>query len=482
MSKSQPTRLAFLCLLIVLGSAHLATAQPGPPHATDPAAIAKSPATPSPVHGDPIAPVLLGIIVIILAARVGGHVFEAVGQPAVLGELMIGVIIGNLTLAGIDAFEFLKVDYTQHQTIVLHDYQYLAGVTIDHLSRIGVILLLFQVGLESSLGQMRRVGGSALIVAAIGVIVPVALGWGFGYLLLPDRVWAVHMFLGAALCATSVGITARVLQDLGQSQRRESRIVLGAAVIDDVLGLVVLALVSGVVQAMHEAATGGDGQFSLATIGFIVLKAMAFLVVALVLGQFISRPLFKIASYLRGRGLLIVSSLAFCFLFAWAADAAGLATIVGAFAAGLVLEDAHYQELMEDRREHDLETLLRPLADLLVPIFFVEMGMHVDLVSFIQPKILILAAGLSLIAVVGKLACSLGVIEKGLDRLSVGIGMIPRGEVGLIFAAIGLRLHIGGEQLLDQSTYSALVVMVIATTLVTPPLLKWSLHRHQPET
>jgi Kef-type K+ transport system membrane component KefB len=308
------------------------------------------------------------------------------------------------------------------------------------------------------------------------------LGWGFGYLLLPEHVWAVHMFLGAALCATSVGITARVLQDLGQAQRRESQIVLGAAVIDDVLGLVVLALVSGVVEAMNVAAMGGEAQFSASTIGIIVLKATAFLVIALVLGQFISRPLFKIASYLRGRGLLIVSSLAFCFLFAWAADAAGLATIVGAFAAGLVLEDAHYEELLEDHREHDLESLLRPLADLLVPIFFVEMGMHVDLLSFIQPKILMLAGGLSLIAIVGKLACSFGVLEKGLDRLSVGIGMIPRGEVGLIFAAIGLRLHIGGEQILDESTYSALVVMVIATTVVTPPLLKWSLHRPRSET
>ncbi|MCH5376818.1 MAG: cation:proton antiporter, partial [Planctomycetes bacterium] len=302
-----------------------------------------------------------------------------------------------------------------------------------------------------------------------------------GHVLLPQHHWAVHMFLGAALCATSVGITARVLQDLGQSQRRESQIVLGAAVIDDVLGLVVLALVSGVVDAMNQVAMGGESEFSIATIGVIVLKAAAFLTVALVLGQFISRPLFKVASYLRGRGLLIVSALAFCFLFAWAADMAGLATIVGAFAAGLVLEDAHYQEFLEDDKEHDLESLLHPLADLLVPIFFVEMGMHVDLLSFIQPQILMLAGGLSLIAIIGKLACGFGVLEKGLDRLSVGVGMIPRGEVGLIFAAIGLSLRIGGEQVLDESTYSALVVMVIATTVVTPPLLKWSMDRSQPK-
>jgi Kef-type K+ transport system membrane component KefB len=311
------------------------------------------------------------------------------------------------------------------------------------------------------------------------VIVPTALGWGFGAFFLPDQVWPVHMFLGAALCATSVGITARVLQDLGQSQRKESRIILGAAVIDDVLGLVVLALAAGVVNAMNSAASGGDSQFSLGMVGAIVVKALGFLLAALVLGQFISRPLFKVASFLRGRGLLIVSALAFCFLFAWAADQAGLATIVGAFAAGLVLEDTHYKELVEDEGDHHLESLLHPLVHLFVPIFFVEMGMHVDLRSLVDVKIVILASGLSAIAILGKLACSLGVLERGLNRLSVGIGMIPRGEVGLIFAAIGLRLHIGGEHILTESTYSALVVMVIATTIVTPPLLKWAFDRQQ---
>jgi len=483
MSKSKSIRILLFCLLAVIVFAPASTAQSESSDAAKPEAAAATEESggASSAHGDPIAPVLLGIIVIILAARVGGHVFEAIHQPAVLGELMVGVIIGNLKLIGFDWFEFLKVEYTHHQSIDLFDYRILAGITIDNLSRIGVILLLFQVGLESSIGQMRRVGGSAFVVAVVGVIVPIALGWGFGHILLPEHHWAVHMFLGAALCATSVGITARVLQDLGQSQRRESQIVLGAAVIDDVLGLVVLALVSGVVDAMNQVAMGGESQFSIATIGIIVLKAAAFLTVALLLGQFISRPLFLVASYLRGRGLLVVSALAFCFLFAWAADMAGLATIVGAFAAGLVLEDTHYHELLEDDREHDLESLLRPLADLLVPIFFVEMGMHVDLLSFIQPKILMLAGGLSLIAIVGKLVCAFGVLEKGLDRLSVGIGMIPRGEVGLIFAAIGLRLHIGGEQVLDESTYSALVVMVIATTIVTPPLLKWSLDRRKPK-
>jgi Kef-type K+ transport system membrane component KefB len=196
-----------------------------------------------------------------------------------------------------------------------------------------------------------------------------------------------------------------------------------------------------------------------------------------VLGQFISRPLFRVASRLRGRGLLIITSLAICFTFAWAANAAGLATIVGAFAAGLILERVHYQELAEKDGEHELEEAIAPLADLLVPIFFVEMGVHVDLRSFTDVSVLGLATVLILVAVLGKQACSLGVLSRGVDRLTVGLGMIPRGEVGLIFAAIGLQLRIGNERVIDSSLYSALVMMVIVTTLVTPPLLKWSLGR-----
>ncbi|MFQ5731858.1 MAG: cation:proton antiporter [Planctomycetaceae bacterium] len=429
------------------------------------------------MHGDPIAPVLLGVVVIILTARIGGHFFEKIGQPGVLGELLVGVLIGNLTLVGIDAFEFLKVDYTHHKSIDLLDYRHLSGVTIDHLARLGVILLLFEVGLETSIGQMRRVGSSALLVATIGVLIPIVLGWGCGAVLLPDSHWAVHMFLGAALCATSVGITARVLQDLGKSRTKESQIVLGAAVLDDVMGLVVLAFAAGIIDSLNAASSGGESQFTVWTVAIILAKALGFLLIALVLGRFISRPLFKVASFLRGKGLLIVSSLAFCFLFSWAADAAGLATIVGAFAAGLILEDAHYRELVESRGEHHLPELLKPLTNILVPIFFVVMGIHVDLRSLFDPSVLVLAAALTVAAIVGKQACSLGVLQTGVDRLSVGIAMIPRGEVGLIFAAIGLQLHIGKERVVDDSTYSALVVMVIATTLVTPPLLKWSMER-----
>lgn len=426
-------------------------------------------------HSDPIAPVLISVVVIILAARVAGHFSEQMAQPAVLGELLVGVILGNLYLVGIDGFEFLKIDYSRHQLLDMQDYHHFAGVTVDHLARIGVILLLFQVGLETSITEMKKVGLSALLVAVIGVIVPTALGWGCSHVLLPGHPWAVHMFVGATLCATSVGITARVLQDLGQSKSTEAQIILGAAVIDDVLGLIVLAMAQGIIGAMSVAALGGAATFGVGDLAWIVIKACGFLVGAILLGQFVCRPVFKVASYLQGQGLLIVTSLAICFTFAWAADAAGLATIVGAFAAGLILERVHYRELATRDGEHELEDLIRPLANLFVPIFFVEMGVHVDLASFANVSVMGLAAALTLVAILGKQACALGVLQHGVNRMGVGLGMIPRGEVGLIFAAIGLQLQIGSERVIDNSTYSALVVMVIVTTLVTPPLLKWSL-------
>ncbi|MCA9062716.1 MAG: cation:proton antiporter [Planctomycetaceae bacterium] len=432
-------------------------------------------------HADPVGPVLIGIMVILLAAKLGGHVFESIGQTAVLGELVFGIVLGNLSLLGYHGLEFLKIDFNHHQTFDVHDSLHLAGITIDNLSRIGVILLLFQVGLESSIGQMLKVGPSALLVAVVGVVVPTALGWGCGHFLLPQHHWSVHMFLGAALCATSVGITARVYQDLRKSTTREARIVLGAAVIDDVLGLVVLAVAQGMIAAQDAAASGLSSEFGVVSVAIIVGKALGFLVAALVLGQFISKHLFSLATMLNGRGLLLATSLLFCFAFSWLANLAGLATIVGAFAAGLILEEVQFRKLKDREGVDHLEHLLRPVMDLLVPIFFVVMGLHVDLRSFADPSMLLLATALTVSAIAGKQACALAVLDRGANRLAVGLGMIPRGEVGLIFAAIGLSLKIGNESVIDSSSYSALVVMVMVTTIVTPPLLKWSMQNVQPD-
>lgn len=423
-------------------------------------------------HGTPITGVLLAIVVIVLAARIGGSIFESVGQPSVLGELIVGVLLGNLALTGFTGLEFLRVDWPQDGRLHLADVEHCAGIVIDALARIGVLLLMFQVGLENSVTRMRRVGISACFVATLGVIAPFLIGWGSAHLLLPDAGWPLHVFLGAALCATSVGITARVFEDLGRADSAESQIVLGAAVIDDVLALIVLS----VVQALITSSDSSDAASGFGALLLITVKAGGFLTLAILLGPWISRQLFHTASLLHGHGLLICTALAMCFGFSWASSYAGLAPLIGAFAAGLILESAQYRELSE-HGEQPLHELLRPLTDFITPIFFVMTGFRVELSSFGDPGVLGLTAILSAVAIAGKLVCGLGVRSNGVNRLTVGLGMIPRGEVGLIFAGIGLSLTINGTPLFDASTYSALVATVMVTTLAAPPLLMWSLNQ-----
>ena len=406
------------------------------------------------VHGDPIAPVVLALALILVAAKIGGDLATRIGQPSVLGELAFGVLIGNLSLVGFDGLEPIKHDGT-----------------ISMLAGLGVLILLFEVGLESTISQMMRVGLSAFMVASLGVVAPFLLGWGVSAWLMPEHSIYLHIFIGATLCATSVGITARVFKDLNRSQSNEARVILGAAVIDDVMGLVILSAVTGLIVAADRGSA-----FTLGTIFWPLGKALVFLAGALILGAALTPKLFSFASRLKTSGVLLATGLAFCFVLSWLANAIELAPIVGAFAAGLILEKVHYTNFV-DRGEHELEELIRPIASFLVPIFFVLMGMRTDLKSFSQPGVLGLAAALTIAAIVGKQACSLGVIGKGVDRLTVGLGMIPRGEVGLIFANIGLGLKVGGEQIVDASSFSAIVVMVIVTTMVTPPALKWSLGR-----
>lgn len=409
-------------------------------------------------HADPVASVVLYLSIILIAAKLGGDVAVRLGQPAVLGELVAGVALGNLGIVGLHALEPMKQD-----------------TSIDMLSRLGVLLLLFEVGLESTVGQMMKVGLKSFIVALLGVVAPFALGWSFGVWLLPNSSVYVHAFLGATLTATSVGITARVLQDLKESQSAEARIILGAAVIDDVLGLVILAVVTGVIAAADRG-----GSMNYGDIGVIFAKAAAFLVGSLFLGLKISPRLFNIASKLQGRGVLLAVGLAVCFIFSWLASVIGLAPIVGAFAAGLILEDLHFRNFTT-RGESTLEHLIHPISSFLVPVFFVLMGMRTDLRAFTQPGVPLLAVALTIAAIIGKQACSLGA-GKGVDRLTIGIGMVPRGEVGLIFANIGQSLTIGGKPVVDGAVFSAVVAMVIVTTMITPPALKWSLGRNRKRT
>jgi Kef-type K+ transport system membrane component KefB len=403
--------------------------------------------------------VLIGVALVLLIAKLGGEAFERFGQPAVLGELIGGMLVGNLVLVGFTAVEPLKTD-----------------VVLGALAEIGVILLLFEVGLESNLGDMLEVGWSSLLVALAGVVAPFFLGWGAASFFIPGEAQLAHIFIGATLCATSVGITARVLKDMGKLNTRVARIVLGAAVIDDVLGLIILAVVQGAIQA-----TAAGTSLSTASVGVIMLKAVGFLVVALLAGRFLVPHIFRGAGKLEGRGVLLALAVSICFVLSWAAAGIGLAAIVGAFAAGLLLEETHI-ERMPGRSKHDLHELLTPLTTILVPIFFVLMGLKVDLSEFGRLDILGFAAVLTLAAVIGKQVCSLAVIDRGVNRLAVGFGMIPRGEVGLIFAGIGATLMLPNaagvpEPVINRSTFAAVVIMVIVTTLITPPLLKWSLAR-----
>lgn len=400
-------------------------------------------------------PTILGGLAIILAvAKLGGDLATRARQPAVLGELIAGVILGNLGLVGITGLQGLA-----------------ANSTLDALAQVGVIILLFEVGLESTVHDMLKVGAAAVLVATLGVIAPFVLGWLVGAALLPAESGYAHAFLGATLTATSVGITARVLRDLGKGATPEARVILGAAVVDDVFGLVILAVLTGLITAADAGMPVAYG-----SVAWIVGKAALFLCGAIALGLVVSPWLFGLASRLQGRGVLVATALVICFAMSYVASLIGLAAIVGAYAAGLILEDVHYRPFTE-RGERPLGELLQPVGAFLVPLFFVLMGMRVDLTAFAHGEILGLAALLTVAAIVGKQACALGALGGKLDRLTIGLGMIPRGEVGLIFANMGLGLTIAGTPVIARTTYSAVVIMVIVTTLVTPPALRWSLER-----
>jgi len=426
-------------------------------------------------HGN-LALTFLWIAVILLMAKIGGLV-EKFGQPAVLGELVIGVILGNLALLGLHTFEPILED----------------GI-IKFLAELGVVILLFQIGLESNIKQMKQVGKPAFLVAIIGVVLPFVLGtYVVGPLLMPGLEPAAYLFLGAALTATSVGITARVFKDLKKLHIPEAQIVLGAAVIDDVLGLVILAVVSAIVTV---------GAVSFGMIGWILAKAILFLVGSIVIGQLMAPWLGKMFAKIQtGIGMKFTLAIIVCLVFAYLAQAIGLAAIVGAFAAGLILDPVHFryfkdpgvirdvkkamkdakaknvtidevEEAIEHHSERHIEDLIEPLAYFVVPIFFVLTGMEVSLAALFDGRIILVALAISAVAIIGKLVS--GVAAGKVNKWMVGFGMVPRGEVGLIFASIGKGLGVISDEL-----FSVIVIMVIVTTLVTPPILNVMLKKHK---
>jgi Kef-type K+ transport system membrane component KefB len=366
---------------------------------------------------------LVGLILVWVVAKVAGEGMERIGQTAVLGELLAGVLIGPGVLGLVRETEGLHA-----------------------LAELGVLILLCEVGLESNLDDLLRAGVQATLVAVVGVAVPFAV-----YSLGSSALLAV--FVGATFTATSVGITARVLGDLGRLQDAAAKVVLGAAVVDDILGLVILAVVTGVAQT---------GSVSLAAVGLLSGKAIVFLVVALLIGIRLAPTLVDWVGRMQARGTLIVYSVVFAVALSAIADLAGLATIIGAFAAGLVLATTE--------RRHHIEERIKPVADLLVPLFFVTVGMKVQpamLNPFAENAQLGIALLLTVVAVVSKLAAGLAVYQRGVRRWPVAVGMVPRGEVGLIFAGAGLAAGV-----IEEDLYSALVVVVMLTTFVAPPWLK----------
>ena len=371
---------------------------------------------------------LIGLIVILLGAKVAGEAMERLGQTAVLGELVAGVVIGPGVLGLV------------RESDVLHAF-----------AELGVLVLLFEVGLESDLAKLLKAGPQAVLVAVVGVVVPFVAGYGLMRWL--GHPALVAIFVGATLTATSVGITARVLTDLGRLHDPAATVVLGAAVVDDILGLLTLAVVTGI------AATGG---VSLGGIALLAVKSVVFLVVAVLLALWRAPILVGLIGRLQARGALVVSSLVFALAAAAVAEWIGLAAIIGAFAAGLILSRTEPHAQIEDR--------IKPVADLLVPIFFVTVGMKVELSKlnpFAEGAQLGVALALAVVAIASKLVAALAVYHPGTRRWPVGVGMVPRGEVGLIFAGAGLAASVVAPDL-----YSALVVMVMITTFVAPAWLK----------
>ncbi len=383
--------------------------------------------------------------------------------------------MGNLVLIGLDVFEPIKQDSI-----------------IAFLSELGVVILLFQIGLESNIQKMKQVGLRAFLVACVGVVVPFVLGtYIVGPWIMPGLSFTAYLFLGATLTATSVGITARVFQDLKKLHTKEARIVLGAAVIDDVLGLIILAVVSTLATV---------GTVGLGMISWITAKAILFLIGSIVVGQ-IAAPLLgkSLAKIHTGEGMKFTLAISFGLVFAYLSQQIGLAPIVGAFAAGLVLDPVHFSwfkepEVVKEIKEvakhatddvkekilhaiepythKHVEDLIKPVGLFLVPIFFVVTGMNVKLETLFSVPILLIALGITLAAFVGKIVA--GVVAGKVNKYIVGFGMIPRGEVGLIFAMMGKSLGVVSDEL-----FSAIVVMIILSTLLTPPILTVLLNKQK---
>jgi len=445
-------------------------------------------------HVDPFSFVMLELAILVLLAVTGRWIAGRINQPPVLGELGIGMIAGNIGYwLGIPFFVLImhmgdagQIITEAMQTNVgigqmasdlavadqvspaLADLltgpnakrMIIMGTAVWIFSNLGVLLLMFMVGLGTSVSEMKAVGGRATIVAIVGVLASFAAGYFGGRLALPGAGQSVHLFLGVILCATSVGISARVFQSLHQDQSRDAKIVFGASVIDDVASIVVLAVVVGIVTT---------GRVEVLSVMKILVLATLFLGGLMLFGERVVGRIVSGLEALEHAHAKLLVPLVLLFLFAWLANLLQLATITGAFGAGLVIGDQFFGE----ESDVTIESLMQPLEAVFAPLFFVVMGLQVNLSTLAEPSVLTAALVMTLAAVVGKAAAGWSAGGE-CDRLTVGLGMIPRGEEALLFASIGIGLGV-----LTGGLFSAVVIMVMLTALLAPLGLKRAIVRQQ---
>ena len=413
-----------------------------------------------------LAGVLLSLITVFLAAKIGGEICARINLPPVLGELVGGVVVG---VSALHLIVFPEAVAETSGSLIINFLQATAGLrpeaalpvfqgeseVVSVLAELGVIILLFEIGLESDLKELIRVGPQAAVVAIVGVVAPFAAGT-IGLIALFGVPTIPAIFAGAALTATSIGITAKVLAEIQQLSSKEGQIIIGAAVLDDVLGIIVLAVVASLAKT---------GEIEILNVIYLILGAAVFLVGSILVGRLLSPFFVALVEELRTRGQLLISSLIFAFILAYIAAAIHLEAILGAFAAGLILA--------ETSKRKELEEQISPIADMLVPIFFVTVGAQTDL-SVLNPTVpsnregLIIASFLVIVAIIGKVVTGFAVFgQPGINRWAIGVGMIPRGEVGLVFAGVG-----AASGVLSESLGAAIIVMVILTTFLAPPLLR----------
>lgn len=378
---------------------------------------------------------LAALVALLVATKLLGALAQRLGQPAVVGELVAGVLLGASLLGVIDSGD-----------PVLHSF-----------AELGVLILLFEIGLHTDLRSLVNVKREASTVGLIGVLLPFGLGYAAAVALGLAPIPAI--VCGAALTATSIGISARTLSDLGRLNTAEGQIVLGAAVIDDIIGLVILSVVGGLV---------GGAALSIAGVATTTAVAIGFVIAALVLGRLLVPPLFRAIGRIEASGTLGVAGLAFAFLLAWLADMAGSATIIGAFSAGLVLHNTPQRGAIEKATTQ--------LGHFFVPIFFATVGAAVDLQTLADPRAIVIGLALIAVGVIGKVAAGYAPFWFKGDKALIGVAMVPRGEVGLIFASTGLA-----SGALTSQLYSAVAMMVLATTFMTPPILARMIKKGEPQ-